>query len=340
MGLFTKQIGTVFLKESNQAEEYVRKLKDLQEKCSIKLQKDIDNEIMIAQYGIKGEERIAFELRNSGMDMYVLQDMCLEYGGSTAQIDYMIVTRKRVYIVECKNLIGDVEVNSSGEFIRNYNLHGKMIREGTYSPITQNIRHLQIIKEIRKNTKSNIITKEIFERHFEDKYKSIVVLANPKTILNVKYAKREMKEQIVRADQLIRRIKEMDKQVKSTMSQKEMLEIVNFFLEKDNPDRTGYEKKYENFVAEIAKDKKDECKEFEVQNTRKADLIVKLKAFRLEQSRLENSKPYYIFRDEQMEDLIAKNPKNKEELCNVSGFGKVKVEKYGDIILDILSGGD
>ena len=38
-----------------------------------------------------------------------------------------------------------------------------------------------------------------------------------------------------------------------------------------------------------------------------------------------------------MKDSIKKNPKNEEELLKVSGFGKVKVEKYGKDILKILS---
>lgn len=37
-----------------------------------------------------------------------------------------------------------------------------------------------------------------------------------------------------------------------------------------------------------------------------------------------------------MEDLIDKNPHSKEELMDVSGFGKIKVEQYGDFILKIL----
>ena len=41
-----------------------------------------------------------------------------------------------------------------------------------------------------------------------------------------------------------------------------------------------------------------------------------------------------------MQDLIAKNPRNKEELQTVAGFGKVKAEKYGDAILAILRGGE
>ena len=71
MRLFTKKIGPVFLKTSNQAKEYVDKLKTLQEKCNSNLKEEIERQIAIAQYGIKGEECILFELKNSNKDMYI-----------------------------------------------------------------------------------------------------------------------------------------------------------------------------------------------------------------------------------------------------------------------------
>ena len=147
MGLFTKAIGPVFLKQSNNATDYIEKLKALQEKSSTTLKEEIEKQITIAEYGVKGEESIAFELKNSGIDMFILQDIYLEYKDLSAQIDYIIITRKRIYILECKNLIGDIEINSNGDFIRTYQLKGKKIKEGIYSPITQNARHLQILKE-------------------------------------------------------------------------------------------------------------------------------------------------------------------------------------------------
>ena len=391
MGLFTKEIGPAFLKASNQAAEQIEKLKLLQEKCDGSLKEEIDKQIAIAEYGIKGEQSIAFELKNSGMDMYILQDICLEHGELSAQIDYMIVTRKRIYIIECKNMIGDIEVNNAGDFIRTYQLRGRRIKEGIYSPITQNIRHLQIVKEVRKADRKNIITKKLFENHFEDNYKSIVVLANPKTVLYAKFAKKEVKEQIVRVDQLVHKIKEMDKQVKDGMSEKEMAEIANFFLEKNKQDRSDYTEKYEKILAkaessnenkavteesealnkskvvteeaetlnekkavsekmeaakekEIIKEKVEKLEEKEVttknssgeNDSDKEKLIAELKTFRLERSRQEKVKPYFIFNDAQMLDLIEKNPKDKEQLCQVSGFGPVKAEKYGDGILEIL----
>ncbi len=342
MGFFTKTIGPVFLKTSNHACDYVDKLKELQEKCTGELKEEIEKQITIAEYGIKGEESIAFELKNSGIDMYILKDICLEHGELSAQIDYMIVTRKRVYIIECKNLIGDIEVNDVGDFIRTYQLKGRKIREGIYSPITQNMRHLQLIKEVRKSSRGNIITKKIFENYFDNNYKSIVVLANPKTVLNARYTKKDIKEQIVRADQLIQKIKEMDQLVKESMTEKEMLEVANFFLERNQPNRLDYTEKYKKILekVEITKEKETiEKNTFPMSDELKEKIRVKLKAFRLNKSKQEHIKPYFIFNDAQMEDLIYKNPKSIVELCQVSGFGNTKAEKYGDEILEILKNG-
>lgn len=57
------------------AEDYLNKLRALQEQCAGELKEEIEKQIAIAEYGIKGEECIAFELKNSGKDMYILQDI-------------------------------------------------------------------------------------------------------------------------------------------------------------------------------------------------------------------------------------------------------------------------
>lgn len=54
-------------------------------------------------------------------------------------------------------------------------------------------------------------------------------------------------------------------------------------------------------------------------------------------SRHENIKPYYIYNDKQITELINKNPKNLNKLKQVSGFGEKKTKKYGVDILNILS---
>ncbi len=360
MNIFSKKIGPVFLKETSDAQFFVEKMQALQEKSTGEVKQKIEKQINLAKYGEIGESNIAFELKNSGMDMYVLHDIYLETGNLSAQIDYIVITRQCVYVIECKNLIGNIEIDNTGAFIRSYELGGKRIKEGIYSPITQNQRHLQVLKEVRKSGKTNFITKMIFEKNFGDVYKSVVVLANPKTYLNAKFAKKEIKDQVIRADQLVEYIKKANAKAaekNSNTSVEEMLQLAKFFLEKNNPNRSDYARKYEEMVAmmtsnEPVKEALEESQEVksevtsrveqevkgvqEEKSSAKEEVISKLKAFRLEQSRKENVKPYYIFNDAQMMDLLEKNPKTKAELLNVSGFGNVKVEKYGDAILQIL----
>ena len=80
----------------------------------------IEKEIKICTWGMLGEKNIAFELRNSGIPMYVLHDVNIEIEDLTAQIDYIVVTRKLNFIIECKNLIGDIEIDNNGNFLRKY----------------------------------------------------------------------------------------------------------------------------------------------------------------------------------------------------------------------------
>lgn len=345
MGLFTKKIGPVFLKEESDTQVYIAKMQALLAGADESLKSKIEKQINLAKYGEYGENNIAFELKNSGMDMYILHDIYLETENLAAQIDYIVITRKMVYVIECKNLIGNIEIDNTGAFIRSYEWKGRRIKEGIYSPITQNQRHLQVLKAVRKNAKNNFLTKMIFEKSFDEIYKSIVVLANPKTYLNARYAKKEIKEQVIRADRLVSYIQETDKSsANMEMSSDEMLKLAQFYLEQNIPQRSDYARKYEEMAAEVEAGRQkaaSEAQEMQEESDKEGSidremLIGKLKAYRLEQSRKENCKAYYIFNDRQMNDLLDKFPRNKEELLKVSGFGNVKVEKYGDQILAIL----
>lgn len=113
MALFQKKIGPIFLKEESDAANFIDRMEEIGKKSSGDLKNKIDEQIKLARYGIAGENNIAFELKNSGIDMYILHDIYLEYEDLSAQIDYMIFTRKHIYVIECKNLIG---INSNFAF--------------------------------------------------------------------------------------------------------------------------------------------------------------------------------------------------------------------------------
>ena len=248
MGILNKRIGSVFLKEESGVSEFMDKMQKLSEKADGKLKKEIDKQIKLAKYGEVGERNIAYELKNSGMDMYILHDIYLEYGDLSAQIDYMVFTRKCIYVIECKNLYGDIEIDGQGNFVRSYELYGKKIKEGFYSPVTQNERHLNVIKEVRKASK-NLLLKGTFEKNFSNNYVSIICMANSKSVLNVRFAPKDIKEKVIKVDQLIKFINDNDKKSdKNQYSDKNMRETAEFFLNAAVKSKSDYSKIYEEMV--------------------------------------------------------------------------------------------
>jgi superfamily II DNA helicase RecQ len=63
-----------------------------------------------------------------------------------------------------------------------------------------------------------------------------------------------------------------------------------------------------------------------------------LSAYRFKTSREENVKAFFIFNNAERDELIAKYPRTEEELLEGKGFGRAKVEKYGEPILSNFNG--
>ncbi len=248
MGLFNRLNEPIFLKESSTAKEQLSQLESLKTNDE-NINKLIQKDIMLLKYGIAGEEKIAFELKNSHMPMYILHDLFIEYGGLTAQLDYVIVTRGRIFIIECKNLYGNIEINNAGDFIRTIKYGSRYEKEGIYSPITQNKRHLELLKAIKRDRPRNLLQQAFFDKSFSEFYWPIVVLANPQTVVNMKYAKKEIKEQVIRADQLIAYMKQANVGVYSSKDE-EMYELAESLLALHCEKQVDYTEKYRKMIAE------------------------------------------------------------------------------------------
>lgn len=82
-----------------------------------------------------------------------------------------------------------------------------------------------------------------------------------------------------------------------------------------------------------------EGSECNVEDTKDISTILcnKLKEYRTNMARIENNKPYFIYNNNTLDEIVAMKPKTKEELLKVKGFGPVKVEKYGEGILNIIN---
>lgn len=374
MGLFDKLREPIVLKESSDAKTALEELDKLLENAPTEIKEQIEYDKRLLYYGVKGEESLMFELKNSHIPMYILHDVFFEENNLKTQIDYIVITRKLVLILECKNLYGNISIDKQGNFTRTIQYGKRYRKEGIYSPITQNQRHLDMIREKRRNSKG-ILGKMFFDKYFDSNYKSIVVLANSKSVLDMKYAPKEIKAQIVKVDGLINYIKRLNSEsTNEAMTDKQMKEIAEFFLSNSVSNSSDFTSKYkieldrlqksenitENInlniqatveddiqaidntasLKDIASDINEEIKSEESKNNNDIESLPvyrALKEYRYRQSKIENIKAYYIFNNSQLELLIRENPKTIDELKGIKGFADVKCSKYGEEILKILS---
>lgn len=315
----------IFLKSNSSLKTQLKQLESIFDKLEDKDKNDVKIKMRILRSGISGENQIAFELANSDMPMYIIRDLHIECDGLAAQIDFMVITKKLVYVIESKNMIGDVEINANGDFIRKFILDGQKIEECIYSPVTQNMRHLNIVKKLRTKSKPVAVASR-FEEKFLEMYKSLVVLPNSKTILT--RDKNHESDVVIKADQLINYIKDMDSKSRTICERdSELMDIAIFFLKQHTEPKINYIAKY-NIVNDIVTKKPIDLKEY---------ILADLRTFRKIRANEDHVPPYAIFNNKQMETLINEIPATFKDLAKLSGFTERKINKYGIDILKILN---
>lgn len=82
---------------------------------------------------------------------------------------------------------------------------------------------------------------------------------------------------------------------------------------------------------ETNKNKRKPEKEIIVNN----DLLNKLKEYRINKAKEKNIQSYIIFSDDTLTNIASEIPKDKNDLLNIRGIGKKKLEMYGEDILNI-----
>ena len=320
---------TILYYSGNTLENKIKVLENKLKNVKSKEEKSyLYEEIQKYKYGIQGENKILYELKNSHIPMYILHDINLEYKDYKAQIDFIILTKKNYYIIECKNLYGNISIDNKGNFYRINNKN----KVGIYNPITQLDRHINIIRRYIED-RNNFIGKLIVKKIFDSMYHGIVVLANDNTVVEDKYAPKNVKNKVIRADQLIEYIKYIEKNTDSyASSEKDIISSCNNILALC---------KKEEIIAEeipllnINEDITDNNKTININND--DEIRTNLKKYRLNKSKELNYKPYFIFSDKTLEELINKKPKNKVELKQIEGFGDKKIEMYGIDIIKIIN---
>lgn len=326
MALFEKFVDTIFLKEDSSLERELEALKEIKDKVVEK--EKIEKDIRLLEYGIQGEKEIAFELKNANLGMFVLHDIVIEVDDLKAQIDYVIVTKAHTYLVECKNMFGNIIIDNKGEFRREYNYNGKNIKEAIYSPYTQAMRHKDIImKKWYKN--SNFLKSFLFQNSVSDYYRPLIVLANSKGLLKMNYAPKNIKNCTIRVDQLIDYLKKDIEKCDSAMlsSRKEMEELATNYLKVPIEEKLSFVNRYTL--------KEENVEKIEIIN--KEDIINRLKEYRKDKAKKNNIPAYYIFTDDEMNKILDSNIKTLDELKNSNILTDIKFRLHGQEIVDVIN---
>lgn len=285
--------------------------------------KDLENKVKLFEYGLAGEKQVLYELLHSGIGMYILHNVSFEYKGKSAQIDFVVITARCTYFIECKNFIGNITINSKGDFVRTYMKNNRKVTEGTYNPITQSKRHLEIIKEENYDN-ANILYKMNFEKTFDSFHDYIVVMANPKTIINDKYAPKNIKERLVKADQIIECLKRLESKRDPFRFEKDIKKVADVYIE-SNKEKSLLK----SFIAEYEKEN--------IKDDNKETIRSELKKYRLQKAKSLNYKPYFIFNDQTLEEILSIMPRTLTDLKKISGLGDKKIEFYGQDIINIIN---
>ena len=323
LDIFDKFRDAIILKEDCELERKVKYLEELKNKNPNN--KSITQQLNIAQKGLEGENEKIYQLKKSNIGMFILHDVNLVYEDLKAQIDFVVITPWCCYFIECKNLIGNILVNEKGDFIREYSFKGHKVKKGMESPYRQVQAQRDVYKKIWLKLQGKLKS-FLFERNFESFHRVLVVAANGENILNTKYAPKEMKNNIIKADALIRKLEyDRDRSDRDLWDNKKAMEQwANHFI------KLNIEKE-ENFEIKL-----EDCED-KVESLNVDVLKERLIEFRKQRSKEKKIPAYYVFNNDELEKILQILPKTLEDLKKSKILNDVKVNAHGKDIVNIIN---
>ena len=309
---------TVIYKNDSSLSKQIKELKSIRnENNKYKIDKDeVDNEINSMKLGMIGEKELIHELETANLGLYVLRDIRIKIEDMVAQIDFVVISKKYTYLIECKNWSSDVKVDELGQFLVSYKNYSSI-----YSPYRQATMHKDILLKYceSKFDRYSGVAREENIISFNKFFKPLVVFTNSKAKLDISKAPKDERNNIIRLDQLVNYIK---KDLNTTdsmplLTKKDMKLYAKQWKEMGISEYYSAATKYKNERNLL----QDRLKKFREIKSKKMNL----------------TKDYedYIFSDKELKKILDEHPRNKEELKKI--LSPVKLKCHGNEILDILN---
>lgn len=191
----------------------------------------VSKQINIIKKGLKGEKELGYFLSNTFEEIFCLHNVFIQNGKQKSQLDYVILTRNCIWILESKSLSGNLTVLKDGQLIRE---KGSCER---YPLVQANIQ--------MENLKEYLLSKNLVNEDIEIKYR--VVFTDTDSKVNVTYEIDEIKENFINVE-LISSVFKNTSSLKENLTLNQIDEISKDLIEETEKNKIKFKKKvYPNY---------------------------------------------------------------------------------------------
>ena len=174
----------------------------------------LNYQILLFKIGELGESKVLDELKYSFYPMHIIKDISINIGEFHCQIDFLIITKKSMYLIECKNNGANLKIDSTGSFY--------LVKEGKKNRIFSVLNQIERQKMILEQLDFDVDIKNIHP---------IIVYANEETGIEIEDENILRGIDVINLDRLNSLIREKEKDLEEIYSEEEIEKIKNKLLD-------------------------------------------------------------------------------------------------------------
>ena len=174
----------------------------------------LNYQILLFKIGELGESKVLDELKYSFYPMNIIKDISINIGEFHCQIDFLIITKKSIYLIECKNNGANLKIDSNGSFY--------LVKEGKKNRIFSVLNQIERQKMILEQLDFDVDIKNI---------KPIIVYANEETGIEIEDETILRGIDVINLDRLNSLIREKEKDLEEIYTEEEIEIIKNKLLD-------------------------------------------------------------------------------------------------------------
>ena len=174
----------------------------------------LNYQILLFKIGELGESKVLDELKYSFYPMNIIKDISINIGEFHCQIDFLIITKKSMYLIECKNNGANLKIDSTGSFY--------LVKEGKKNRIFSVLNQIERQKMILEQLDFDVDIKNIHP---------IIVYANEETGIEIEDETILRGIDVINLDRLNSLIREKEKDLEEIYCEEEIEKIKNKLLD-------------------------------------------------------------------------------------------------------------